>query len=54
MGSGSKLVVLRFSETEFEALLRRCSEFMRKQRQIEAVRVAGKPIAMLKKRSSAA
>jgi hypothetical protein len=54
MGSGSKLVVLRFSETEFESLLRRCSEYLRAQRQIDASRVACKPIVMVKKRSSAA
>jgi hypothetical protein len=46
-----KVVVLRFTETEFELLLRRASEFLRQSRQSK---LTAKPFVVGKKHSSAA
>ena len=46
-----KFVVLRLTETEFEMLLRRASEFLRESRKLQRT---GRPFIIEKKHSSAA
>ena len=46
-----KIIVLRFTETEFEELLRWASEFLRESRELQRT---GRPFIVEKKRPSAA
>jgi hypothetical protein len=51
MSPKRKLLVLKVRETDFEALLRKTAKYLRN---LEEVRIAARPFAVPKKRSSAA